>query len=300
MHIPAKIGLVSTAKNQIRSFWRWFADHRSEFNVLSNPDEPFWDLALQQIKRIDERLWFELSSTDNGVREFVVTAEGHVEAFPVAEILVNLAPELEGWVFVALKPPMGFEFTTHYEGALFEPRLMWFLPLEDSSRPHDLGMRVGIQGLESMDKSKAHNAVLVILDTALGERSAAVDIQYTEVSELPADPESFGYIELPELPSYISWRKRKLNSRQIGSNGKTRGYFTREPQPAPPAHNGIACQHERRKPHDTQSHFLASQQLSRHRHRYRGVHGNCADHRNPGGKASDGMEQLESLRRKGD
>lgn len=212
MHIVAKIEPVATANNQIRSFWQWFADHRSEFNVLSKPDEPFWDLALQQLKRVDERFWFELSSTNNGVREFVVRAEGHVEAFPTAEMLVKLAPEIEGWVFVALKPPMGFEFTTHYEGRLFEPRLMWFLPLEDSSRPQDFGMRVGIQGLESMDKMKAHNAVLVILDTALGERSAAVDIQHIEVSELPADPESLGYIELPELPSYISWRKRKLNS----------------------------------------------------------------------------------------
>lgn len=203
---------MAIAKNQIRSFWQWFVDHRFEFNVLSKPDEPFWDLALEQIKCVDDRLWFELSSTDNGVREFVVTAEGHVEAFPVAEMLVNLAPEIEGWVFVALKPPMGFEFTTHYEGALFEPRLMWFLPLEDSSRPQDFGMRIGIKGLESMGKTKAHNAVLVILDTALGERSAAVDIQHTEVSELPADPESLGYLGLPELPSYISWRKRKPKS----------------------------------------------------------------------------------------
>jgi len=61
-----------------------------------------------------------------------------------------------------------------------------------------------------MDKTDAHNAVLMILDTALGERSAARDIQYTEVSELPPHPESLGYIELPELPDYIAWRKRSL------------------------------------------------------------------------------------------
>ena len=190
---------MENGNTRIRDFWQWFANHLSEFNSLSNSDEPFWDLAVEQIKKVNERLLFELSEAGSATRELIVTAEGHVEAFPIAETLVSLAPRIEGWVFVALKPPIGFEFTTRYEGTLFEPRRMWFLPLNSPSQPQSLGLCVGIQGLASMDETSAHNAVLVILDTALGERSAALDIQYTEVSELPANPESLGYIELPEL-----------------------------------------------------------------------------------------------------
>jgi len=203
---------VATADLQIQAFWKWFTDHESEFKSLSKPDESFWDLALEQIKTVDEWLWFELSAAGSTVREFVVTAEGHVEAFPVVERLVDRAPKIEGWVFVALKPPMGFTLTTRYEGTLFEPRHMWFLPLESPSRPQDFGIRVGIHGLDSMDKTNAHNALLVILDTGLGERAAALDIQYTEVAELPPNPESLGYIELPELSDYIAWRKRTLSA----------------------------------------------------------------------------------------
>jgi hypothetical protein len=199
---------VTSEDTQIRAFWQWFLDHQAEFKSLSNPDEPFWDIAAGQLKKVHERFWFELSNVNNGVREFVVTAEGHVEAFPVAELLVNLAPEVEGWAFVALKPPMGFTFTTRYEGIVFDPSAMWFLPLESASNSQEFGMRVGIEGLQSMDETTAHNAVLVMLDTALGERSAALDIQHTEVSDLPPDPKSQGYIELPELPDYIAWRKK--------------------------------------------------------------------------------------------
>ena len=203
---------MATADLQIQAFWKWFTDHESEFKSLSKPDESFWDLALEQIKTVDEWLWFELSAAGSTVREFVVTAEGHVEAFPVVERLVDRAPKIEGWVFVALKPPMGFTLTTRYEGTLFEPRHMWFLPLESPSRPQDFGIRVGIQGLDSMDKTNAHNALLVILDTGLAERAAALDIQYTEVAELPPNPESLGYIELPELSDYIAWPKRTLSA----------------------------------------------------------------------------------------
>ena len=196
-------------KHRIEEFWAWFAAHKLEFSRLTL-DEPFWDLALEQIKKVDEHLWFELSRDSHPAREFIVTAEGHVSSFPLAEKLVGLAPNIEGWLFIALKPPQGFQFTTTYEGTQFDPRQMWFLPLESKSYPCDLGVRIAVPGLDCMDKSTAHSAVLVILDTGLGERSAALDLQHTEVTELPTDPESLGYIELPELSDYIAWRKRRL------------------------------------------------------------------------------------------
>jgi hypothetical protein len=107
---------------------------------------------------------------------------------------------------------MGFEFTSRYEDMLFEPSRMWFLPTSSASDPQAIGICIGIEGLESMDRALAHAAVLKVLDTGIGERSAALDIQQTEVSELPPDPESHGYIELPELADYIAWKKRTQRS----------------------------------------------------------------------------------------
>src|SRR5215469_13672049 len=80
----------------------------------------FWvateGLAVEQLKKVDEHFWFELSSDRHPAREFIVTAEGHVNSFPIAEELVRLAPKTEGWTFIALKPAQGFQFTTNYEG----------------------------------------------------------------------------------------------------------------------------------------------------------------------------------------
>ena len=70
-------------------------------------------------------------------------------------------------------------------------------------------MRVGVPNLNQSIERQASNAVAVILDTALGERAAALDIQHLEVSTLPENPKAAGYIELYELPRYIEWRKRK-------------------------------------------------------------------------------------------
>ena len=199
-------------KDQIEEFWAWFATRKLEFSRLAGPDEPFWDLAVEQLKKVDEHFWFELSHEQQPAREFIVTAEGHVSSFSTAEKLVAGAPNIEGWSFIALKPPQGFQFTTTYEGIRFDPCQMWFLPLESKSRPDDLGIRIAVPGLDDIDKTTAHSAVLVILETSLGERSAALDLQHTEVTELPSDPASLGYIELPELPKYIAWRKKRFAS----------------------------------------------------------------------------------------
>jgi hypothetical protein len=200
---------MANEKDRIEEFWAWFSKHIHEFSRPETTGEGIWELALQHLKKVDVHFWFELSRDRHPVREFIVTVEGHTESFPIAEEFVRLAPNIEGWTFKALKPAQGFQFKTTYEGTLFDPRQMWFLPLQSESHPDDLGLRVAVAGLDGMDKRKAHNAVLIILDTGIGERSAALDIQHIELTELPTDPASLGYIELPELAYYIAWRKKR-------------------------------------------------------------------------------------------
>jgi hypothetical protein len=193
----------------IQAFWNWFQEHLTDFDAMRDSDEPFWDVALSELQRVDKRLRFELSKPDGGARDYVVTAEGHIESFSAADALVAHAPLIPGWQFTALKPPMGFDFVTTYEGIRFDPATMWFRPLVSGSRPQDLGISIGVPDLTAAIQRQADNAILVILDTALGERAAALDIQHVEVSILPESPEAKGYIELHELPHYIDFQKRK-------------------------------------------------------------------------------------------
>lgn len=179
---------------------------------MVDPDSALWDQAVAHLKAIDSRFWFELSQPDGESREFILTAEGAKEAFPIAEITIAEAPAFPDWQFIALKPAMGFDFATRYEGVLLEPKKMWFLPLQSASRPNDLALRVGVPELMPEVQRQAANGVLVILDTAIGERSAALDIAHVEVCVLPQKPEDEGFLELPELPSYISWHKRKYGT----------------------------------------------------------------------------------------
>ncbi|MCE9553507.1 MAG: hypothetical protein K8T91_09045, partial [Planctomycetes bacterium] len=193
---------MKDTRKAIAEFWRWFQLHRGNFDAITGAAAPFWDTALGELQRLDKRLRFELSEPMGNTREFIFTVEGHKEAFPLVDNIVVNAPTIPGWHFIALKPPMGFDFKTTYEGINFDPHSMWFLPLESESNAQDLGLRVGVPNFNAAIMRQARNAVLIILDTALGERAAALDIQYLEVAHLPDSPDSSGYIELCELPSY--------------------------------------------------------------------------------------------------
>lgn len=200
---------MSKLHESIAHFWRWFEAHQTEFDLLTDTSDPFWDAAVSHLKQLDDRLWFEVSEPDGSDREFIITAEGQTDAFPLVDTMVASSPGIPGWRFIALKPPMGFDFETTYEDIQFDPRTMWFLPLESASRPQDFGMRVGVPNFNRAIERQTSNAVAVILDTALGERATALDIQHVEVSALPENPGAEGYIQLCDLPGYIEWHKRK-------------------------------------------------------------------------------------------
>jgi hypothetical protein len=189
-------------------FWRWFSAHKQELDLMVDSDSALWAETLTRLKAIDTRFWFELSRPDGTPREFILTVEGAKNAFPIAEATIAEAPVYPDWRFIALKPAMGFDFVTRYEEIDLDPKGMWFLPLESRSRPNDLALRVGVSNLTPEVLRQVSNGVLVILDTALGERSAALDISHVEVCALPDDPDAEGFLKLPELPNYISWHKR--------------------------------------------------------------------------------------------
>ena len=200
---------MNDSHEKIQEFWHWFQINRAKFDLLVDTAEPFWDVALDQLKRLNRHLCFELSAPGAGVRELIISAQGHSDVFQLVEALVAGAPSIPGWQFIALKSPMGFDFTSTYEGTCFEPRAMWFLPLQSNLKPAQFGVRVGVPNLTKERASRARLAVAVILDTALGERAAASEIQYLEVFALPDAPESHGYLPLCELPAYIEWRKQQ-------------------------------------------------------------------------------------------
>jgi hypothetical protein len=197
-------------KASIEQFWSWIREHKAEIDSLVDTSDPLWDMGLSKLQAINEGLWFELSLPNGNERELIITAESRSELFPVVEKIVSCAPKLSGWRFISLKPPRGFAFKTKYEGIPLDPDSMSFLPLERSDIPKMLGLRISVPSFAESKRTPFTTGVMIILETAVGERAFAMDIQYVEVCSMPDKPEAEGYFPLPNLPDYIARRNRKL------------------------------------------------------------------------------------------
>ena len=197
-------------------FWKWFSENSSKYYFLNQIKDPslkekLLNNLLAHLQEYNENLFFEIGGKPNGIQELIISAGGNKKYFDLVEKLVAKAPNISNWEIKALKPAMGINFVTSYEGIEIDPKNIWFLPLENENYPHSIGLRICLLNYNAEHEELYLNASYQILDTILGEKSTALDIEHLEVGNLPLNPADEGLIKLSELPNYVTWKKGVLN-----------------------------------------------------------------------------------------
>jgi len=203
---------------EISNFWNWFKDNSKQLAALNAPNidedekDHLLDAMLEVLHRYCDQLYFDIGGEHGEAQELVITAEGNADYFDKVEELISAAPEIPGWSFIAFMPPRDLEYTSIFEDVELKPLEMWFLPLNNSKEPKSIGLRICLPNYELVANSKwLQAAVYKILDTALGEKVFALDIDYIEIKGMPpGKPEDFGLIELKDLSPFVKWKKKKL------------------------------------------------------------------------------------------
>ena len=207
-------------EQSIADFWNWFKERSEAFLNISGDilDEREKDDLLNEIQdnlhNYCDQLYFEIGGQPGEDQELIITAEGDKEFFKQVEELVYNAPNIDKWTIIAFKQSVDLNddpFTSNFEDVELKPIDMWFLPMDSKSNPKSIGIRVCLPNYEEVKDSKwMQPAVYKVLDTVLGEKSFALDVDYVDIGQLPDNPEKQGMIELKELAAFIRWKKKKL------------------------------------------------------------------------------------------
>lgn len=204
--------MAKQANYNTTDFWKWFTTNHSKYLTLDDKSEreceKLMDEFLEQLHRVSDGLFFQISSNQASKAELIITADGDIDFFEEVEKLVQDAPNYQDWEVIAFKPAQGTNFTTNYEGLEIDPKVCWFLPLEKEDLPDWMGLRIGIPNYSPSIEKQLLAGTYQMLDTILGEKSSATNIQYVEVDALPENPDEEGFIELKELPAYINWKNK--------------------------------------------------------------------------------------------
>ena len=194
---------------KIEKFWQWFQDHNEQLVMLNDLDEKDREQlenALQyQLTKYCAGLAYEMGDPTPNGRTLTFTAEGDTDLFRYVVELVDAAPDLDWWEFVAFKQPMGTELKVRFDRYLFDTRKMYFQQLECEEEPDMLGLRIAVEGSKPDDED-FQVGVYVTLEALIGEFDCATLIGYMETVPVPDEA---GFQALDDLPKFVDWFKAK-------------------------------------------------------------------------------------------
>lgn len=193
-------------------FWQWFIDHNEHLVAMGDlEDKERQELcsALQyQLTKYCDGLTYEIGDATANGRTLTFTAEGDTDLFRHVVELVDNAPDLDWWEFVAFKQPMGTELKVRFDQYLFDTRKMYFQQLECEEEPDMLGLRIAVEGSKPDDED-FQVGVYVTLEAIIGEFDCATLVGYMETVPVPDEPIKAGFQPLDDLPKFVDWFKAK-------------------------------------------------------------------------------------------
>lgn len=191
-------------------FWSWFVDRSESLTMLSDlatdKRESLLDEMQRQLTAYCDGLTCEVSPSGPEGRTLTISAEGDIDLFRSVVALVEAAPDVDWWQFVAFRQPQGTQLTVRFDRLRFDTARMWFQRLECVDRPDLLGLRVTLpSGLPAdADPDDVEVGLYVTLEALIGEVACATLLGYVESCPCPADPRKEGFQPLDMLPKLVN------------------------------------------------------------------------------------------------
>ncbi|MGH2318721.1 hypothetical protein ACRC6Q_13185 [Planococcus sp. SE5232] len=177
-------------KNKVAAFWEWFADNKEAFFELGDSGRgKLFSQLEKKLQKVNRHLAFELSEIlVDGKREFVISADGMVEAFDDVIDLVGQAPELDSFDIIAFRQKQDEEVSIEYG----DIELAWddiFCTFEKESNSDEVNLILYIKGFTEENEDEFISASFILLDTIIGEYNAGMRIGEIEFVSYNGQPD---------------------------------------------------------------------------------------------------------------
>lgn len=208
--------IISRADAPILSdedFWNWFVkNEKIFFNTVksqSDIEKKIFNKLSLKLDELKEGFFYLIGMLDDNTVELIFTADGIIKNFVFVEQLVNAAPEIRGWKFTALKPPLELErFGIEMSGQNFNTENIHFYANDDPSRPDEIDITIVCDNLNEENRSVLSNGVFIFLDNYLGELNFAILIDnITIIGKEEVEKEC---VPVYKLKPFLIWREKEF------------------------------------------------------------------------------------------
>lgn len=183
----------------VTDFWTWFEKNSQGYYLLEEGNlNSLFNKLSKQLSKINEDLAFEFSADlIEGKREFIISADGILSAFPDVIGLVENAPQLEGFKIIAFRQKSAVDdiSTIEYEDISLGPDDVYFTYRKNGDT---LDIVLYLRGYDS-DFEEWENAAFILLDTIIGEYDVAAKLGSIDMLPYKESPNLKSILELPSL-----------------------------------------------------------------------------------------------------
>ncbi len=195
------------------AFWSWFDENRQRFYAIEEVYDKDLYMELQaKLKKYHPQLSFQIGGKLNSpIRSLTISAAGIIANFGKVEELVLEAPSFENWEVVAFKPADGFGIKVNVGGITFDPKKLRFTPIELVEFPDISAIRIYMPEYEEEREELFQIGLNALLEACLGEKIAAMQINYVDIKSYPESPEEFQMSEdFVLLEDYIEYPQNQI------------------------------------------------------------------------------------------
>lgn len=196
-----------------KHFWDWFQQNNEKLKIISGKtkkENKYWyrELCAHLKSYCGGNLYPQVIVDEEKSRAgMIITAHGDPKYFSKIEKLVEKAPTIAGWSFVALYPPMPAHagLAYNFPSVTVQPDEMFFAPVELVLVEGRFNLEVYVAEDAEIDKELS-GAVIRVVHNLLGEKSAGLNIREVAVSYLEAASPTVqqSVVPLTQLPDFIS------------------------------------------------------------------------------------------------
>lgn len=200
-------------------FWSWFMQSEKIFSKAVRKgeriDEIFFTPLSQKLEELREGLFYLTGVTDDNQVELVITPDGIIKNIVFVEELVNSAPNISGWRFKAMKPPIDIEkLGLRIKNYTFTKENLFFIAVSDKKYPDEINIGIVYKNYNSNDRATIETGIYAFIDNYLGELNSITSIDNIELIDVEREGEEL--IPIGKLKDFIAWREKEFVEKYEG------------------------------------------------------------------------------------
>jgi Family of unknown function (DUF695) len=200
-------------------FWNWFQLNGNDFFKVvkngQNIEKDFFNKLSPKLEELKEGYFFLTGMFDDKTAELVLTADGDTKNIVFVEELVECAPQISGWKFTALKPPLSMEdISIEMSGLKFNSENLFFYSNDLPNYPDEINICIIHNDINDENIEEISNGTYIFLDNCLGELDFLNIIDNLQViRESDAEKE---LIPITKLKDFLIWRQKEFIEKYDG------------------------------------------------------------------------------------